>query len=104
MDDSGAGDMDPCECVWSHELAARRIVNIVRQTQDYCTDNECFTETPGAQGAGGNQDGNTAMFFIGFWIMMALVLFFLRPKTSNPPSKSRDDSGPSYDPPAPALF
>jgi len=104
MADPGAGDMDPCECVWSHELAARRIVNMVRQTQDYCTENECFTETPGAQGSGG-QDGNTAMFFIGFWFVIAMVLFFLRPRASLPPSKGRsDDSGPSYDPPAPALF
>jgi hypothetical protein len=107
MDPSGAGDMDPCECVWSHELATRRIINMVRQTQDYCTDNECFTETPGAQGpnAGGN-DGNMAMFFIGLWFMIALVLYFMRPRTSLPPSKARgsDDAGPSHDPPAPGVF
>lgn len=28
--DGDGGGMDPCECVWSHELATRRIINMVR--------------------------------------------------------------------------
>ncbi|CAG7732989.1 unnamed protein product [Allacma fusca] len=96
--DGGAGDFDPCECVWSHELATRRLINMIRQNQDYCTENECYTETDAS-----DPSGSTAMFFIGFWFLMAVILFFLRPKTSVPAAKGRDGSGPSYDPPAPAT-
>jgi len=91
------GDFDPCECVWSHELATRRLINLIRQQQDYCTDSECLTDGPG--GAGGDQ--STAVFFIGFWFLIALVLFFLRPRSAVPNEKNRDQLGPNYDPPAP---
>lgn len=39
---------------------------------------------------GPNSDSATAMFFMGFWFLMALVLFFLRPKARAPADKSRD--------------
>jgi len=98
MDGDGAGDFDPCECVWSHELATRRLINMIRQQTDYCTENECFTEIPGTPSG----QAATTIFFIGFWFLMALVLFFLRPKTNVPTTKgARDGTGPNYDPPAP---
>lgn len=107
MDDgaAGGGDYDACECVWSHEMATRRIINMIRQTQDYCTENECITDGNGAPGAGGNGGGsdNMAMFFIGFWFLMAIVLYFLRPKRAVPPGKGHDQSGPNFDPPAPTA-
>ena len=34
-------DFDPCECIFSHEMAMRRLLNLLRQSQSYCTDNEC---------------------------------------------------------------
>lgn len=55
--------MDPCECIWSHELSMRRLLSLViillsfvdvvlflfcfisfqlRQSQAYCTDTECI--------------------------------------------------------------
>jgi len=92
----GPGDFDPCECVWSHELATRRLINMIRGQQDYCTDNECFTEGPAS-----DSENATAVFFIGFWVLMAVVLFFLRPRTTVPTEKNRDQMGPNYDPPAP---
>jgi len=101
MGDAGdAGDYDPCECVLSQEWATRRLINMIRQSQDYCTENECYTET-----AGDNSDptGSTAMFFMGFWFLLAVVLFFLRPRTSVPGSKSFGGSGPNLDPPPPTA-
>jgi hypothetical protein len=33
---------DPCECIFSHEMAMRRLLSLLRQSQSYCTDNECI--------------------------------------------------------------
>ena len=32
---------DPCECIFSHEMAMRRLLSLLRQSQSHCTDNEC---------------------------------------------------------------
>ena len=37
-------NFDPCECIWSHEMAMRRLLSLLRQSQAYCTDNECLNE------------------------------------------------------------
>jgi len=104
MDDgaAGGGDFDGCECVWSQELATRRIINMIRQTQDYCTENECITDGQGG-GTGGSSGTDMGMFFVGFWFLLAVVLFFLRPKSRTPPGKGHEGPGPSYDPPAPTA-
>lgn len=100
MDGGDGGSFDGCECVWSQELATRRLINMIRQSQDYCTENECYNESDA--GGSGDATGSTAMFFIGFWFLMALVLFFLRPKSSVPATKNRGNGsgGPSFDPPS----
>jgi len=107
MDDGGAGGdggFDGCECIWSHELATRRIINMIRQTQDYCTENECITDGQGGNvGATGGGGTDMGMLFIGFWFLLAVVLFFMRPRRTVPPGKDRDDAGPSFDPPPPTA-
>ena len=35
------GGFDPCECIFNHEMAMRRLLSLLRQSQSYCTDNEC---------------------------------------------------------------
>jgi len=104
MDGDGGdgGSFDGCECIWSHELAARRLINMIRQTQDYCTENECLTDGQGGGSGGGSDMG---MLFIGFWFLFAIVLYFMRPNRSVPPGKGHDDdgAGPSFDPPAPTA-
>ncbi|XP_053885144.1 small integral membrane protein 14 isoform X1 [Malaclemys terrapin pileata] len=42
------GGFDPCECICSHEHAMRRLINLLRQSQSYCTDTECLQESPSA--------------------------------------------------------
>ncbi len=36
------GGFDPCECIFNHEMAMRRLLSLLRQSQSYCTDNECM--------------------------------------------------------------
>jgi len=36
------GDFDPCECIFNHEMAMRRLLSLLRQSQAYCTDSECM--------------------------------------------------------------
>jgi len=38
------GNFDPCECVCSSQWAVRRLLSILRTSQQYCTENECLTE------------------------------------------------------------
>ncbi len=82
---------DPCECVFNHESAMRRLLSLVRpafslssppcqssldiplvlllqlrNSQGYCTDSECVQDFPGPQGAGLLTDGTG-------WMMIAMV-------------------------------
>ena len=38
----GDGGFDPCECIFNHEMAMRRLLSRLRSSQSYCTDNECI--------------------------------------------------------------
>lgn len=56
----------------------RRLLSILRSSQQYCTDNECFGELPDPNIAPPNQNWNMFMLFIG-WMFLAMVLFMVRP-------------------------
>ncbi|KAJ8964567.1 hypothetical protein NQ314_004871 [Rhamnusium bicolor] len=45
MSDEGGG-FDPCECIWGHEMAMRRLLNVLRNSQALCTDSECIIDEP----------------------------------------------------------
>lgn len=87
------GGFDPCECVWSHEFAMRRLLSLLRQGQSYCTDNECFDQLPGPQA--GQTGGSDMMLFGMMWAMLAFALFFLRPASlrASPDSKPAPSNG-----------
>ncbi|XP_034043656.1 small integral membrane protein 14 [Thalassophryne amazonica] len=75
------GGFDPCECICSHEYAMRRLINLLRQSQSYCTDTECLQELPGPSGPdGGGGDLTFSMVLMG-WVVLALLLFLLRPSS-----------------------
>lgn len=38
------GGFDPCECIFNHEMAMRRLLSLLRSSQAACTDNECFQD------------------------------------------------------------
>ena len=52
------GGFDPCECIFNHEMAMRRLLSLLRSSQAACTDNECFQDgLPGpGQGDAGEWD------------------------------------------------
>ncbi|KAF7686925.1 small integral membrane protein 14 [Silurus meridionalis] len=99
------GGFDPCECICSHEHAMRRLINLLRQSQSYCTDTECLQELPGPSSPTGG-DLTLPMIIMG-WIVVALVLFLLRPanmrrpRTSNKPTSPFTNNG--REPPAPPV-
>ncbi|CAJ0598159.1 unnamed protein product [Cylicocyclus nassatus] len=92
---------DPCECLFNHEAAMRRLLSLLRDTQDYCTDSECLTD-----GGPTAIASNSLLLWTMLWGFLALVLFFLRPNSMRG-NQGLGKPGPSNDrnnnqPPPPA--
>jgi len=106
MAEGGDGSFDPCECVFSHEAAMRRLLSLLRSSQNYCTDSECVQELPGPSGEAGGLGGNSLFLIMMLWMAVAFALFFLRPKAMRhtAPDKPSNDQGPSGSPPAPPVM
>ncbi|VEN55392.1 unnamed protein product [Callosobruchus maculatus] len=96
----GGGGMDPCECIWGHELAMRRLLNILRNSQSYCTDAECIiNDTPARQS---NPDHALLMTI---FVVVALFMYYFRPRrqSAEGPSKSAFNNS-NIDPPPPPTM
>ncbi|KAM4780649.1 small integral membrane protein 14 isoform 1-T2 [Cyanocitta cristata] len=97
------GGFDPCECICSHEHAMRRLINLLRQSQSYCTDTECLQELPGPNSSG--DSGISFAMIMMAWVVIALVLFLLRPSNlrgSNTAGKPTSQHN-GQEPPAPPV-
>lgn len=99
----GDAGFDPCECIFTHESAMRRLISLLRSSQSYCSDTECYQEFPGPENAG---SGFTFVHMLGLWLVLALVLFLFRPSSlrrrgDEKPSPQND--GPDNEPPAPPV-
>ncbi|KAM3624613.1 uncharacterized protein V6R79_025555 [Siganus canaliculatus] len=99
------GGFDPCECICTHEHAMRRLINLLRQSQSYCTDTQCPQELPGPGGPVNGGGDLTMLMVVMGWMVLALLLFLLRPSslrgprpTSKPPGPHNSDG---REPPAP---
>jgi len=86
MADGGdGGGFDPCECIFSQEFALRRLLSLLRNSQSYCTDNECYQDQlPGPLPSSSSNDFSMWLFTIA-WVIVAAVLFMMRP------SRGRND-------------
>lgn len=93
-------EFDGCECIWSHEMAMRRLLSILRNSQSYCTDNECI-DLPNAP----NQSASDNFFLMMLFMIFAVIMYVMRPaslrwrndvKKPLPPSNgdSNDDGAP----------
>lgn len=99
-----ADGFDPCECVWNHEHAMQRLINLLRNTQSYCTDNECLTDLPGSNTAPDGGFSSMMLMMLG-WLVVATCLYLLRPNSLRnqgdmKPSRNNDPSPP---PPGPSV-
>ncbi|XP_035691969.1 small integral membrane protein 14-like isoform X4 [Branchiostoma floridae] len=100
------GGFDPCECVCSQESVMSRLIALLRNSQQYCTDNECVQDPPGPNGTPEGDAGLTLTMMMIAWVVIALVLYLLRPQSmrgqgDQKPSAAHDESGP--EPPSPPV-
>ncbi|XP_030757874.1 small integral membrane protein 14 [Sitophilus oryzae] len=98
MGDEGTGDgFNPCECIWNHEFAMRRLLNVLRNSQALCTDNECFETDSTTQVS---QTTSESFYLMTFLIAIGIFLYYFRPRrqmnqTLNKPRRlDLDDSNP----------
>lgn len=83
----------------------QRLMNLLRSSQDTCTDTQCYQDLPGPQGA---PDGgfSTMMLMMMGWIVLATALFLLRPpslRSRGDEKPARQDPGGGGNPPAPGV-
>ncbi|XP_045785629.1 small integral membrane protein 14 [Maniola jurtina] len=96
-------EMDPCECLWNHELAMRRLISLLRQGQSYCTDSDCIDQLPGLP-APPESAGNS--FLVMFLVMaLAVAMYMMRPRrnqiqdAAKPTANPQDRDGAPPTPP-----
>jgi len=100
------GNFDPCECVWSHEMAMQRLMNLLRNSQSYCTDNECIQDLPGPNSDPSSAGGFSMMMMMMIgWLVIATALFLLRPSSMRRQGNEKPSpmGGGNGDPPAPSV-
>jgi hypothetical protein len=100
------GNFDPCECVWNHEMAMQRLMNLLRNSQSYCTENECIQDMPGPQGDPSSMGFNMMMIMMVGWLVIATALFLLRPaslRRSGDGKPNNSSGGNDRNPPAPPV-
>ncbi|KAG1681847.1 Small integral membrane protein 14 [Nymphon striatum] len=93
-------EFDPCECYWNHESAMRRLLGLLRGSQSYCTDNECFGELPGPEDS--PPQNNPVFLLVLAWMAVAFLLFFMRPaslRNRGDVKPANDNQGPNNQPP-----
>jgi len=89
--DPSQGGFDPCECIniLNHEARMQRLINMLRDSQSTCNDNECFQD--GVQGlslpgSGISGDTSSTMLMMFGVVMLALILYLFRPASLRGPS------------------
>ncbi|CAG9767908.1 unnamed protein product [Ceutorhynchus assimilis] len=98
-DEAPGGGFNPCECIWNHEMAMRRLLNALRNSQALCTDTECFE--PGASSPGSAPTEN--FYFLIFVIGIAMMLFVLRPRPQAIEPMNKPNNNSNDPPPAPPI-
>lgn len=93
--------MDPCECIWNHELAMRRLLSLLRQGQSYCTEAECLDELSPLATPGTTSGNGFLMIFL--IIAFAVLMYVMRPSAlrQREGKNPTGGQGPSGEPPAP---
>lgn len=100
-------EMNPCECIFNHEMAMRRLLSFLRQSQSACTDTDCLDTVAGLPNPNGgpNETSDFSMMLM-MWVVVAGILFLMRPRSlrsqsSGALNKHNDDNDHSSLPPPP---
>jgi len=81
---------DPCcECVNSAKWAMRRLLEILRSSQERCNDIQCFPDS--RQGSGSESDGDPTYLMLMMWMAIIVVLFFTRPSSLRGPQANKNE-------------
>ncbi|XP_011259137.1 small integral membrane protein 14 [Camponotus floridanus] len=100
MSDEG---FDPCECMWNHR-SMQHLLSILRQSQNYCSDIECFSVSriPGPQQ---NIQESSDFLFTCLIIGFVVFLYAFRPRSLRQSNrniiKSNNEPSSRGDPPSP---
>ncbi|KAH0954863.1 hypothetical protein HN011_010210 [Eciton burchellii] len=94
-------EFNPCECMWSY-LSIQHLLSILRRSQDYCTDTECFniSRIPGPQPIRESSD----FLFICMIIAIIVFMYAFRPSMyfrSSGYIKNNDEPDSQNGPPSP---
>lgn len=102
-------DFDPCEYFWNNELLVQRLLYILRQTQNFCSDTECFSfsRLPGPPPVESSSNFFLTCLFFAFMVVMYITRprSLRRPQLESNVTKNRDNISGSNDdlpPPPPA--
>ncbi|XP_070496717.1 small integral membrane protein 14 [Chironomus tepperi] len=100
MGDDQDFDQSLCECIFSHEFAMRRLLNLLRNGQSACTDNECTDLVRPENGSTANDNGLDNSTFLIFMLIATVILYLIRPNSLRPRStgdtnKHSRDNGPN---------
>ncbi|KAI6069592.1 Small integral membrane protein 14 [Aix galericulata] len=87
----------------SKSLDESDVYIMLRQSQSYCTDTECLQELPGPNFSGDN--GISFAMIVMAWVVIAFVLFLLRPSNLRDSSTAGKPTSPRHgqEPPAPPV-
>ncbi|XP_058065142.1 small integral membrane protein 14 [Anopheles bellator] len=86
-----ADEFDACECFWSHEIAMRRLLSLLRHGQSYCNDSDC-TDLPNLPGS----NGGTNFFLVIMALIFMAVMYVMRPQSL----RRRNDLSKALPPPS----
>uniref|UniRef100_A0AC34Q942 Small integral membrane protein 14 n=1 Tax=Panagrolaimus sp. JU765 TaxID=591449 RepID=A0AC34Q942_9BILA len=76
---------DPCECFFNHEAMMRRLLSILRQSQEECIDENCVDDSS----LGGLSNTMMMMALMG---VFAVAMFLTRPNSLRPlPTSERSE-------------
>ncbi|XP_071628452.1 small integral membrane protein 14 isoform X1 [Temnothorax longispinosus] len=103
MSDEG---FDPCECMWNY-MSVQHLLSILRQSQDYCSDTECFSisRLPGPQtNVRESSDFLFTCLMIGFMVLLYAFRPSLRRSTRNIIKSSNEPGSHEDGPPSPPTM
>jgi len=105
-----ADNFDPCECISSTEWAMQRLLSVLRQSQQHCTENECLPVAPLSEQPPQESMWDSNMFMMLLWTIFAVLLFATRPNSlrgqlADKRRSNDSDDGPDNSdlPPPPAV-